>query len=73
MWSFPVVMSSVLFALGHLQYWYYDVPATLRARWYTPAFGLLCGVIRARSRRVRPAMALHVATNAIALLGAVVL
>lgn len=38
------------------------------ARWYTPLFGLVLAVVRARSGGVRPGLAFHVAANLCAVL-----
>ena len=66
----PILVSSLLFALGHLQYWNFDVPAAFSARWYTFFLGLGLGVARFRSRSIWPPIAIHMAVNLVIVAGA---
>lgn len=66
--SFPVLVSGGLFALGHLQYWQFDVGETFAARYYTFALGLILGMTRGRSRSLWPPLAIHMVGNVLAVL-----
>lgn len=65
--SFPVVVSTVLFALGHLQGYGFDVGDAFDARGYVWTNGLVYGVLRLRSRSIWPPLAVHSVGNALAL------
>ena len=66
--SFPVVVTTVVFTLGHLQGYGFDAGETFRESGYVWTNGLVYGVLRARTGSIWPSVAVHSAGNAIALL-----
>jgi membrane protease YdiL (CAAX protease family) len=61
-----IVISAVLFGLGHLQYFGFSVATTWRLRSYTPLLGLVLGWVRSRTESIWPSVALHAVGNVLA-------
>lgn len=68
-WRFPIVLTAVLFWLGHWQGEWYDTPTWIDGRGYTILNGFVYGWLRDRTGSLWAPIALHVVGNAIALLG----
>lgn len=66
--SFPVLASTILFSLGHLQGWEFQVGEAIAARYYVWANGLVYGVLRSRSRSIWPSVAVHSVGNGLAMI-----
>ena len=69
----PIVWTAALFSAQHLQFYHYHVSAhALVQLGYSFPMGLVLGYIRSASRRVWPAVATHVATNAVTVLHGII-
>ena len=70
----PIVWTAALFSAQHLQFYHYHVSANALVQLgYSFPMGLVLGYIRSEARRVWPAVATHVATNAVTVLHGIIL
>lgn len=58
-----VIVTAILFAAAHIQYFNFDIAAAVQARWYTPMMGLFFGYLRWRSGSIWPALLAHSISN----------
>ena len=62
----PIVWTSLLFGLQHLQYHHFHADAhALTQVAYTIPMGIVLGYVRSRTQRLRPAVVVHALNNAV--------